>query len=132
MTYINSPLVKRYRRGAHDARGPCPRCGDIFTKWHLSFNRGYCKHCKGILEEEGRLENRQKQIDVLKSKYSAALIKCDTGICDTLKMHREVLADDPERLSTDFILELACHNSEKLENYRIKRAFRMFTSWGVE
>jgi hypothetical protein len=54
--------------------------------------------------------------------------KCDTGICDMLVRHHDKLVDDPERLTTDFILELCCTRPQKLEDYKIKRAFQIFSN----
>ena len=42
------------------------------------------------------------------------------GVCDRLKLHHEILKDDPERLTSDFMIGLIC-GTEKQERYRSKR-----------
>ena len=54
-------------------------------------------------------ENREKILEQRKAQYWANHDKKRSRrrvVCSTLKRHKEALADDPERLSTDFILEL--------------------------
>jgi len=82
---------------------------------------------KDSLFKAEQKERRNSYYEELKEKYKTPMDKCDTGICDMLVRHHDKLVDDPERLTTDFILELCCTRPQKLEDYKIKRAFQIFS-----
>lgn len=47
--------------------------------------------------------------------------KCKkAGTCDIIHFHHELLKDDPERLTTDFLVNLIC-GEEKLMKYKSKK-----------
>lgn len=82
-----------------------------------------CFECKekiqNKLNEDARTEQRLKIIEST-DKFSDSLASCEkNGTCDILHAHHECLIDDPDRLRTDFMINLIC-GDEKLEKYRNK------------
>ena len=103
-------LPKCYRCGAvcenkltgfHAEQGELPELGSWGGFIHL------CKKCSK--EHHNYHDPNPKP---LREKYTAPKpklikkIRSNTSTCSILKQHAEVLADDPERLSTDFIKSL--------------------------
>ncbi len=89
-------------------------------------NLPYCLSCKH------QIDYRRKADEIL--KYSQAQNVIDTidpigkmrdectklGTCDVLHFHHELLKDDPERLKTDFLINLIC-GEEKMNKYISKK-----------
>jgi len=72
----------------------------------------FCKRCTTWATEaaliEDRKKNAQKNIDLI-AKFDDRLQNCAAGgVCDILAAHHDILKDDPERLSTDFLISLTC------------------------
>ena len=70
-----------------------PERADALREYH----RSWCK------------KNREKILEQRKARYWAKHDKAKAKrrvVCTILKEHKQALADDPERLSTDFILKL--------------------------
>lgn len=96
----------------------CARCGELFT--HQQLSRGMCKNCRktALKKELNAIEQRMRD---KRDEYHDELKKCTAGgVCDTLHMHHEILKDDPERLTTEFLIEMTC-GTELLERYKKKR-----------
>ncbi len=89
-------------------------------------NLPHCLSCKH------QIEDRKKADEIL--KYSQAQNVIDTidpidkmrdectklGTCDILHFHHELLKGDPERLKTDFLINLIC-GEEKMNKYISKK-----------
>lgn len=71
----------------------CPECYDISLEGAL---------------QDARTEEAIKSIELAK-KFEDLLADCSTkGTCDILAAHHETFKDDPERLRTDFLVNLIC------------------------
>jgi hypothetical protein len=78
----------------------CPSCG---KKVHMNKNGGvsFCGKCKKYIGQRGKLANHHRgeiPIEESRSKNACRLI---------LKKHHEDMKNDPERLSTKFIADVA-------------------------
>jgi hypothetical protein len=73
----------------------------------------YCSDCyEKRLKKERLLMSRESY--ELAEKFSDLLSTCEKmGVCDVLSVHHELLKDDPERLTTDFLLGLVCRKDVK-------------------
>lgn len=115
----------------------CEVCGNkfpVFAPCQTLSNRvgsqgrsgGYFRKCRACLQVEieselceARCENRRKANELIRS-FEDALEDCTKfGTCDILYAHHEVLKDDPERLSTDFLMGMVC-GPERVREYRKK------------
>ncbi len=96
---------------------PCKNCQtDVYVNVATQ-NDGYCYAClKNYLSEQRKIA-RDKGEKVLTGFFTK---DCKIGICDRLKQHHANLADDPERLSTDFLVGIIC-GTEGQEEYRKKK-----------
>jgi len=101
----------RKRRRLGKTKYPCKRCGATIP------SGTYCNKCREIILREDRVFVRDAQ-EVKLAKYDSYLANCDRlGTCDILKMHHEMLKEDDNRLSTEFILNLICPiRKDKKEN----------------
>ena len=117
------------------SRYVCIRCGktkSVVRHRELviaSNKRTYvCPKCYNIINEKVLKENREKRrIEVIKqtSKFSDYLENCnESGTCDILKAHHESLKHDPERLTTEFMINQIC-GDDRLKEYRNKRSLKM-------
>lgn len=98
----------------------CTECGrKIQNERHIR-SGGLCSSC---YRKKLSMDRREERLT-----YGEALAKqketgCKLGVCDQLKHHHAALADDPERLTSDFIIGLIS-GPEGQEIYRRKRAIR--------
>ncbi len=109
----------------------CSKCKRVH-KGHRVFINGktYCITCKHQIEDRKkadelfRLNQAQEQINSI-DPFGKLREECTKlGTCDILHFHREILKDDPERLRTDFLIELICGH-EKVEVYQTKKDARV-------
>lgn len=91
----------------------------------------YCRSCRAKEAQEirdralvcSRIEARDRSV-LLVDRFVDRLEDCEKyGTCDILAAHHDALIDDPERLSTEFMLKMVC-NTDGLERYRGARAKR--------
>ena len=77
-----------------------------------------CRRRKASKEVDAIITRNNK----LKRKFDKLF--CDlNGVCSTIKAHHDMLLDDPERLSTEFIIRLTCGN-EGVEKYKNKSVIK--------
>jgi hypothetical protein len=88
------------------------RCDEIETKEYecpTCRRRRVSKHIDSIITRS----------EVLNDKFDSML--CDMkGTCSVIKAHHELLLDDPERLTSEFIINLTC-GDDGVKKYRKKR-----------
>jgi len=116
----------------------CERCHNTFTNesqknYNLPFGKRYrysrrihidgnpyCKACSEQVKQKRKL-HRDEQIKEIKKSTLGIPLDCKIhGTCDILKAHKEILKDDPERLSGEFLISLIC-GEKKLEKYKAKK-----------
>lgn len=126
--------VHRYVQGVRKGiRGywMCTECANIVEN-----GSRYCTECGRKIQNERNIRSgglcsscyrKKLSIDRKEDRltYEEALIKqkeagCKLGVCDQLKHHHAALIDDPERLTSDFIIGLIS-GPEGQETYRKKR-----------
>lgn len=121
------------RKGVQRKHGPfkCVLCGE------LEYGRGspfastvdfdplvqhrVCTKCRNVIIEkalkEARTINEAKSLYLL-NQFRDRLAECEkAGTCDILAAHHDFLKDDPDRLRTDFLINLVC-GSEKAKKYK--------------
>lgn len=103
----------------------CPRCG---MKWRR-YVKAEQEQISGNIIETCITCERKSNADFYKSirEKSAELeqkfksIPCDLdGTCNILKAHHEALLDDPDRLTTEFCINLVC-GANGVEKYKKSR-----------
>jgi hypothetical protein len=97
----------------------CCDCGCSFLYKELT-TVGFCKKCEESRLKMSRTEARRR-VEEKKSEYKFAMRSCGTKICDTLHAHRDMLSEDPERLSTSFLIGLIC-GEEEMVNWMKSRS----------
>jgi len=110
----------------------CPKCGRE-TPWYLfrhtpgsewkciSCRTGEAAEARRLRKEANRRERereeqrqadeaRQKALQELQQRLDRERLEECTleGTCSVFKAHHEILANDPERLKTDFLIEMTC------------------------
>lgn len=103
----------------------CPKCG---MKWRRYVKTEQEQISGNIVEPcvtcERRSNNdfhklKRERAEELEQKFKS--ISCDLdGTCNILKAHHAVLLDDPERLTTEFCINLVC-GSNGVEKYKKSR-----------
>jgi len=72
----------------------------------------YCSDCYEERVKKERFLMSAKSYE-LTEKFSDLLATCEKmGTCDVLSVHHELLKDDPERLTTEFLLDMICNRRE--------------------
>lgn len=94
-------------KGVKDVRNTsflCKKCYRI--KW---------KKLKEDKEKELSHHREEKVKELMDSieKFDNLMVDCEYNTCDILAAHRELLKDDDNRLSTDFLLGLICGEEKK-------------------
>ncbi len=83
-----------------------------------------CPHCR-IARIQREMDEKEEMMDEIVDQNMELLDQCKKGgTCDILAAHHEILKDDPERLSTDFLIGMVC-GKEKLANYHSDLAERI-------
>jgi hypothetical protein len=73
------------------------------------------------IEKERLDANRKKERENYEKLLKINEIKnCRYGVCANLKIHHDALADDPERLTSDFLIGIIC-GEEGQRKYRAKK-----------
>jgi hypothetical protein len=91
----------------------CPRCGSIRRRGVKSEQEQtgeriieICYTCERKMESE-YLKKQRERSEMLEQRFED--ISCNlNGTCNILKAHHTVLSDDPERLTTEFCINLVC------------------------
>jgi len=107
---------------------PCPiwglECVEL-SKYCSSYCSAECREKKMILYKKlgADTEKRRALIKQSPPQYQIqaknttmgepGILHPSTSVCIILRKHHEILKDDPERLSTDFIKSLSCIDKEK-------------------
>lgn len=91
----------------------CTTCHESYRSF--SGVAGTCPVCsKRIYERQlagERLQNSQLA-EASASKFDSLLSTCSkSGTCDVLAAHHELLGNDPERLSTEFLVKIICQKT---------------------
>lgn len=105
---VHNPPIAKVTRALDDThvgchKTECKTCGTSVPT--ITINHGSCTECyKKICREESIKEY---------NRYSTAVngltvIGCTTGVCREVRKHHEQFIDDPERLTSEFILGLMC------------------------
>jgi len=85
----------------------CHNCGKRMVGGTLLCLSCYRKTSEDRLEIE-RLERRKDMMGCA-DEYGDLLKRCaKRGTCDILAVHKQYLGDDPDRLSTEFLVKLIC------------------------
>ena len=115
---IRSILIENDVKIRRNAKAICSTCGEKISRYTAKNNKRQCNKCyeKTIDEEKKRKrEEHEKEVKLYETRDCGY-----GGVCDRLKLHHEILKDDPERLTSDFMIGLIC-GTEKQERYRSKR-----------
>ena len=84
-----------------------------------------CATCYNARIESQRLElmnNRWKQSEETISAFADKLSECTKlGTCDILEAHHELLKEDPERMTTEFLIGMVC-GVQGVDKYREARS----------
>lgn len=82
-----------------------------------------CPHCFKVLDEKKLIEERLKHRDESKKElvpFRDLLKDCNaSGTCDIYALHHKLLINDPQRLTTEFLIKLTC--GDKYTKYRQKK-----------
>lgn len=102
--YPRRPLLRKDPR-YHYQR--CKLCGQSTIN-----NDRICYHCRAVLNEIRDYREREKLM--LRSmkradQFSETLKTCKKrGVCDILSAHHTFLGNDPDRLTTEFMVKMIC------------------------
>lgn len=103
----------------------CDGCGKQKRKERTSIEDGvYCFICARFLrrEKEARLSLQSERLGKSLGKISR---DCQIlGTCGILEVHHDILKNDPERLSTEFMVKMIC-GEDKLQEYIKGKARRL-------
>ncbi len=80
-----------------------------------------CRDC----EDTALTQERKEQASAFQTQVTAfdEFKNCKYGVCDIVKAHHAVLKEDPQRLKSEFIIELVC-GTEGKEFYLERRNMR--------
>ena len=82
--------------------------------------RAYCRKCAKI-EKLNTHKLRAEQIKEIAESLNIPTEDCNKlGTCEILKAHHNVLAADPERLTSEFMIGLIC-GEDGVKKYKSKR-----------
>ena len=100
----------------------CSKCGEIkpFSEFHKDKKgthglRTWCKACEREYQRKYHKDNRKKVNENSHNYYHKHKKKRKEHkrpACRILKQHSEDLSDDPERLSTDFLINIISMKKE--------------------
>jgi hypothetical protein len=121
---ITLPLIKKRKSRPFT----CSKCYEE-KKGRRVFINGivYCRTCatkveeKRLAEEVMQTAQAQDTIDKIDPFGEMRLTCKNLGTCDVLHFHHELLKDDPERMSTEFLVGLIC-GDDKAERYKKKKS----------
>jgi hypothetical protein len=90
----------------------CVKCGR-----EIPMGYRFCYDCRNLLGsndlELSRLKNREEMMECA-DEYKDLLKRCTKrGTCDILAVHKQYLNNDPDRLSTEFLVGLICGKDYK-------------------
>jgi hypothetical protein len=127
--YYQSRRVRRNGEWLHKDMIVCPQCKERKNKRSFVFlkvagtDSRICKVCYNKEIERQRLDllsHRAKQSADMIASFSDLLNECTKlGTCDILTAHHELLKNDPEHLTSDFMIGLVC-GEEGLKKYQAK------------
>ena len=108
----------------------CSLCKNLLVGGRMFLDElPYCKACynKKIDYKNAQkilqISNAQKLIDIIDPINEMRKTCTKMGTCDILHIHHELLKDDPERLTTEFMIQNIC-GKDKLERYKSKKALK--------
>ena len=98
----------------------CSACGVTKRKnMHMFKNKSYCYKCYTFKKHDNALKESMKMKEIDESTEKV-LANCKVmGTCGVLETHHEVFKDDPDRLTTDFMVKMIC-GDEKHKRYKEK------------
>lgn len=107
----------------------CDGCGKRKTKERTSIDGGvYCFICARFLrkEKEARLSLQGERL----GKSLGRIIRnCRIlGTCGILEVHHDILKNDPDRLSTEFMVKMIC-GEDKLQEYIKSKTQRLLETY---
>ena len=103
----------------------CTVCGTLIARTVYAGNSGKCHDCFRKYLRSLRKENKDTYYNDLKMEFKNP--NCHFGICDSLAQHHAMLEDDPERLSTEFILGLI-KGEDVADQYRENKVWKELLS----
>jgi hypothetical protein len=105
------PFIKESGYCAPKPVYTCPKCGK-YT--HLSNGCYDCQEKENDELLEFHRTMQKESFFVQANEYRDTLLRCAArGTCDVLKVHHEYLSNDPERLTTEFLVGLICGKDYK-------------------
>ncbi len=112
----------------------CSKCHETKKGFRTHIDgKSYCKSCavkirdKKIADEIYKEFQAQEAIDKLDPFGDMRETCTKLGTCDILHFHHELLKNDPERMRTDFLVDMIC-GEEKAKKYKNKRHEQQQTS----
>ena len=98
----------------------CCLCGVEKRRNMYKFKgKTYCYKCYTFTKKENMLKESMK-IKKIDNSTQVVIDNCKLlGTCGILETHHDVFKDDPERLTTDFMVKMIC-GDDKVEKYREK------------
>lgn len=132
----NASTFEKYMKRQIFVEVKCYHCGNIFKDYRIKHRRvgssgrwdsNLCRKCRERIFDESieyeRVLNEMKANESFE-KFKDLLLNCEkAGTCDILSAHHELLSEDPDRLTTDFLIGVIC-GDEKKEKYVKSRGFR--------
>jgi hypothetical protein len=102
----------------------CAKCGNEYHQQHAGDLLGYCNLCQEKILAIQRDDARKQINKELLEKYKKERELCAHGeICDILKFHHDVLIEDPERMTTEFLLKM-CGGDDAIGAYEVINAIK--------
>lgn len=111
----------RYRPNRRALLRNCFLCEDCYKIHRETFREWKESQLKDKLwrlteERKVRFEEAMKSIE----KFDEMMTNCRYGTCDIFAAHHELLKDDPNRLTTEFMIGLTCGEEKKKEYLKLK------------
>lgn len=100
----------------------CSVCGETTISYGSVFAREIvCRNCREKELEKimkADIHETRKKSVALASKFESELENCEKlGTCDIIRAHHEALIEDPDRLTSEFLIKMICGDA-KVERYK--------------
>jgi hypothetical protein len=120
--YYPKRPIKKSKKHAPFIIKKCNKCGKEYKEYRVNHGKNFrmnplCSKCVAERLEEEYYSDRieaQRKANKLFAEFNHMLVNCEkNGTCDILSAHHELLINDNERLSTEFMIGLVCGTAKK-------------------